>query len=104
MNIYEIQKIVEKDGIIFLSYGGYLSQTLIAGMTDALEKESRENSLKMSTSINLFTIFIELLQNIMNHSKSTDIHDENIHSHGLAWVTKDKNHNYCIHSQNIVSK
>ena len=36
MNIHSIQKIVEKDGIVFLTYGGFLSQTLIAGMTEAL--------------------------------------------------------------------
>ena len=35
MDINEIQNIVEDDGIIFLTYGGFLSQSLIASMTEA---------------------------------------------------------------------
>ena len=101
MNINEVQKLVDNDGIIFLSYGGYLSQTLISGMTEALEKEAEENGISMGASNNIFTIFIELSQNMMNYSKKLD--SDNNRSQGLILVTKDKNYNYHIHSQNIVS-
>ena len=37
MNVDNVQSMVEEDGIIFLSYGGFLSQTLIAGVTEVLE-------------------------------------------------------------------
>ena len=101
MNIGEIQKLVDTDGIVFLSYGGYLSQTLISGMTEALELEAQEHGITMSVSNNLFTIFIELSQNMMNYSKS--LADDSSRAQGLIVVSKDKEFNYYIHSQNIVS-
>ena len=103
MDIIQIQKMAENDGIIFLSYGGYLSQTLITGMTEALEKEAEEHGIKMSISNNMFTVFIELSQNMMNYSKRLDVDDESKKAQGLILVSKDKESNYYIHSQNIVS-
>lgn len=101
MNIIEVQNMVDRDGIIFLSYGGYLSQVLISGMTEALEKEAEENNIEMGISNNLFTIFIELSQNMLNYSKS--LHSESRRSQGLILVSKDENKDYYIHSQNIIS-
>ncbi len=103
MDINRIQKLVENDGIIFLSYGGFLSQTLIAGMTEALEKEAASNNVNMGMSNNIFTIFIELTQNMMNYSKSINPDSKDIESGGLIIVSKDEDMNYYIHSQNIVS-
>jgi len=103
MNIAEVQKLVDSNGIIFLSYSGYMSQTLISGMTEALENEAEENELDMNVSNNIFTIFIELTQNIMNYSKSVHENDNSLKPQGLILVTKDDKHNYYIHSQNIVS-
>ena len=103
MDINNIQKIVEDDGIIFLSYGGYLSQVLISGMTEALEKEAEDNGLSMGSSSNIFTIFIELSQNMMNYSKSINEQESGIKPQGLILVAKDDDFNYYIHSQNIVS-
>ena len=103
MDIGEIQELVKNDGIIFLSYGGFLSQTLIAGMTEALEKEAESNDINMGVSNNIFTIFIELSQNMMNYSKNQHANDRTIDPGGLIIVSKDKESNYYIHSQNIVS-
>ena len=101
MDINQVQQMVDKDGIIFLSYGGYLSQTLITGMTEALEKEAEYNDINMSASNNLFTIFIELSQNMMNYSKTLKGNEEK--SQGLILVSKDNDYNYHMHSQNIIS-
>jgi len=103
MNINDIQKLVENDGIIFLSYGGFLSQTLISGMTEALEKEADSNGVSMGVSNNIFTIFIELSQNMMNYSKNHHPNNREIDPGGLIIVSKDEDKNYYIHSQNIVS-
>ena len=54
MNIQNVQKIVEDDGIIFLSYGGFLSQTLITGMTEALEKEAKTHDVSMGVSNKIY--------------------------------------------------
>jgi hypothetical protein len=101
MDINAVQQMVDNDGIVFLSYGGYLSQTLISGMTEALEKEAEDNGITMSVSNNLFTIFIELSQNMMNYSKT--LNEDKIKAQGLILVSKDSDFNYHIHSQNIVS-
>lgn len=102
MNVDNIQNMVEEDGIIFLSYGGFLTQTLIAGMTEALEKEAEYHGLNMGISSNIFTIFIELSQNVMNYSKNKNAECKEIKSEGLIVVGKD-NESYYIHSQNIVA-
>jgi hypothetical protein len=102
MDMKTIQKMVDNDGIVFLSYGGFLSQPLITGMTEALEKEVEYNDIKMSVANNIFIVFIELSQNMMNYSKSSQ--SDEPRSRGLILVSKDKNNNYHIHSQNIVSK
>jgi hypothetical protein len=102
MNVDHIQDMVEKDGIIFLSYGGFLTQTLIAGMTEALEKEAEYNDLNIGVSSNIFTIFIELSQNVMNYSKNKSKDCKKVKSEGLIVVGKDQEGNYYIHSQNII--
>jgi len=103
MDINQIQSMVEDDGIVFLSYGGFLSQALISSMTEALEKEAEYNDLKMGISNNIFTVFIELSQNMMNYSKTTDLTNRDVKPEGLILVSKDNQGNYFIDSQNIVA-
>jgi len=103
MDVDGIQNLVKKDGIIFLTYGGFLTQTLITGMTEALEAEAKQNDLNMGIANNIFTIFIELSQNIMNYSKNENEDNLDINSQGLIIVGKDNEQNYYIHSQNIIS-
>lgn len=95
---------VEDNGIIFLTYGGFLSQTLISGMTEALERETEESNIGMGVSNNIFTIFIEMSQNIMNYSQAKDPTAPSPKAEGIILVSKDKSNNYCINSQNIVLK
>ena len=102
MRFEPLEKILEDEGIVFLSYGGSMTQPLISGMTDALEKEVKSNELSMKTSHNIFTIFIELSQNMMNyantHPKSNDA--------GLIIVgmTKDQQSYYIISRNKIDDK
>ncbi len=103
MDIGEIQRMVEDGGIVFLSYGGFLSQALISAMTEALEKEAEYSDISMNASNNIFTVFIELSQNIMNYSKSEQVNDKSLKSQGLIVVSKSERGNYYIHSQNIIS-
>lgn len=103
MNFNEIQTIAEKDGIVFLAYDGFLSQALIAGMTEALEKKALENNLDIGISSNIFTIFIELSQNMMNYSKEKSETSTEFKSQGLIIVGCDELGNYFVHSQNIIS-
>ena len=101
MDIKRVQEMVDDNGVVFLSYGGYLSQLLISGMTEALEKEAEEHDIDMTASNNIFTIFIELSQNMMNYSKT--LGNSKQRAQGLILVSRDTDCNYSIHSQNIVS-
>ena len=104
IDINTVKKLIEKDGIVFLAYGGFLSQTLIAGMTEALEKEAKESDLGMNESTNIFTIFIELAQNMMNYSKSKNEQASSHKSEGLILVGKrPKQKHYYVLSQNIIT-
>lgn len=104
MNISLVQELIEKDGIVFLTYGGSLTQSLIAGMTEALEHEAKFNDLNMSISNNIFTIFIELAQNMMNYTKKIEKDGIVKRSEGLILVGKTNDKHYFIHSQNIVAQ
>ncbi|PHR72456.1 MAG: hypothetical protein COA66_06145 [Arcobacter sp.] len=72
-------------------------------MTEALEKEAADNDLRMGIANNIFTIFIELSQNMMNYSKSKNETNKSPGKEGLIIVGKDAFNNYYIHSQNIIS-
>lgn len=101
MKLDDLEEILQDDGIVFLTYGGFLTQGLIAGMTNALEEEvaSNENAAKVSSSI--YTIFIELAQNMMNYSKSHI--DESVQSKGLIVVGSSADGSgYYIVSRNVI--
>ncbi len=99
--VNKLESILEEDGIIFLSYGGSFTQSLIAGMTGVLEKEVEEAELSMKTSNNIFVVFIELAQNIMNYSKKMN-NSIRFDPKGLIYVGKKENQ-YFVCSQNIIS-
>ena len=103
MEIAKLETILENDGIIFLTCAGFLTQSLIVGMTEALAKESKVNDISVKVSNNILTIFIELSQNIMNYAKKTSL--ENTHDpKSMIIVGFDKNeNNYYIFSRNVVS-
>mgnify|MGYP000500495208 CR=1 FL=1 len=100
INVSELETVLDKDGVVFLSYGGFLTQSLIVGMTEALEMESDSSGLSMSASVNILTIFIELSQNIMHYSKAAkkDQHDPK----GVVLVGKNSDDAYYVFSQNLI--
>lgn len=102
MNTQRLEAILQEDGIVFLTYGGFLTQSLIVGMTEALEKESESAQLSMSNSNNIFTIFIELSQNMMNYSKAITESEETFDPKGMIVVGKNSDEEYYILSQNVI--
>jgi hypothetical protein len=98
----ELEEILQEDGIVFLTYGGFLTQSLIVGMTEALEKESESSDLSMKLAGNIFTVFIELAQNMMNYSKKVE--SEGFDPKGLILVGKNNDGYYYILSQNILDE
>ena len=98
----ELEGILQEDGIIFLTYGGFLTQSLIVGMTEALEKETESSDLSMKIAGNIFTVFIELAQNMMNYSKRVE--SEGFDPKGLIIVGKNSQGKYYILSQNVLDE
>jgi len=97
----QLETVLEENGILFLTYGGFFTQSLIAGMTEVLEKEVEEAELSMKVSNNIFVVFIELSQNIMNYSKKLKS-SNGFDPKGLIFVGK-KDDNYFVESKNIIS-
>jgi len=105
MNIKELDKELKDDGIVFLAYDGFLTQTLIVAMTEALEKESEVGDISMTTSTNILTIFIELCQNMMNYSKSQKSLQSRNDGKGMILVGHDKDKDkYYVLSRNLVNE
>ena len=103
-NINEVQKLVEKDGIVFLTFGSFLTQTLISGITEALEQEAKHYALNRGFASNIFTIFIELAQNMKNYSKSSDLTNKSHKTEGIIIIGKESDNIFYIDSQNVVSQ
>lgn len=103
MKFANLEEILERDGIVFLTYGGFLTQSLIAGMTDALEQEAQRNDLSVKISNDIFTIFIELSQNMMNYSKNKTQNGIQFDSKGLIIVgMNNEKTSYYIISRNVI--
>ena len=102
ISLNQLESILQEDNIIFLTYGGTFTQSLIVGMTGALEKEVEEAELSMKISNNIFVIFIELAQNVMNYSKRREF-GASLDPKGLIYVGKDEE-NYFVCSQNVISR
>jgi len=104
MHISQLEKILDDDGIVFLTYGGLLSQKLLVTMTESLEHESEINKLGMEVTTNLLTVFIELTQNMMNYSKAVTLQDIVFDPKGLIIVGHEQNKsNFYVFSKNTVS-
>ncbi len=103
MDITKLEDLLDDNGIVFLSYGGMLSQDLISNMTEALEQEAEKNNVSLSASTNIFTIFVELSQNMMNYSKCKSECKGSFDPKGLVLVGYNKEDNsYYVLSRNIL--
>lgn len=102
MDTKAIERLLEADGIVFLTYGGFITQSLIAGMTEALERESAKSDINQRIANNIFVIFIELSQNMMNYAKAKEAGGNGFDPKGLIVVGKDEGSKYYIFSQNVL--
>lgn len=103
MPIRHIKKLIEDDGIVFMTYVGVMSQTLLSGMIEALEEEQNLEGVPKKISHNVFTVLIEMTQNIIKYSKNEDEDGNKFKSNGLILVGKNDDDDFYVHSQNIVS-
>ena len=102
MAIQDIKKIVQKDGIVFMTYVGFMSQTILSGMIEAVEHDQKLSGIPNKLTHNILSVLIEMAQNIMKYS-SEKIEDElKFNSNGLVLVGKNTDDDFYVHSQNIV--
>lgn len=75
-------------------------------MTSALEKESENGNIGMTEAINIYAVFIEMAQNIMNYSRSSAPGSNAQKPEGLIMVGRDPENSgrYYIQSQNAIMK
>ena len=66
---------MDKDGII-LSYNGPVNQDIIEGLSSVVKEKLKYENLSMGTSLKIFSVFIEQIQNILFYSTPTT-HDHN---------------------------
>lgn len=100
MDLSLLDKVLHQNTNLHMVYAGPLSQELISEMTQTLEKEAEEAKLSMTDATNLFTVFIELSQNIVNYTHKqagTYRHD------GLLLVSQSNDKlDFFIQSQNLI--
>ena len=89
MLVKHIRKLMEDDGIVFMTYVGVMSQTLLSGMIEALESEQNIEGIPSKISHNVFTVLIEMTQNIIKYSKNKSEDGNKFKSNGLILVGKN---------------
>ena len=102
MNIQSIKELTDKEGIVFLAYTGFLSQSLISAMMASLEQEADYGGLNLGVSAHIYTIFIEMAQNMMNYSRDLTALDNARKPEGIILVGKRLPEYYYVESQNVV--
>jgi hypothetical protein len=106
MSADSIKKLTEEDGVVFLIYASFLTQMLISSIADVLEKEAEARGME-STGLNgVYTVLIELAQNMMNYAKAQEdtVSVGAKRTDGLIWVGRNRETgNYYVQSRNLVS-
>ncbi len=66
-NVYNYQENLKKDGVYF-SVTGPFSHILMEGIADILKKKMALENIKMSTMMNVYSVVVEQVQNIIRYS------------------------------------
>ncbi|MBF0539074.1 MAG: hypothetical protein HQL03_12575 [Nitrospirae bacterium] len=95
---------LEKEGII-VSLSGMLSHSIIASVAEAIEESLETLGMNNKLVNNVFSIFIEMAQNLINYTKDRDNDVNNIHKDsGIILVGYDKKERrYFVASGNTIS-
>jgi len=102
MEVLNYDHFIDDNEIVFMTYVGFITQTLLTGMVESLEHEKEFSDIPSNCAHNIFTVFIEMTQNIIKYAKSEVKKESSYKSNGLIVVGKYVNKNYFVHSQNVV--
>lgn len=92
---------------ILLCYSGPIAQTSVEGVGDTLRMNLEIEEVSNITSISVFSIFVEQVQNIINYSAENINHEEDINKElrvGVIVIGKEETGNYFVYCGNKVYK
>ena len=73
-DLSNLRKYMMKHGILF-SFSGYITEEILSGIGSALKRKLAIESANRQTVRGLFSIFVELVQNVIRYSAEKDIAD-----------------------------
>lgn len=102
---------VTNGGVIFF-FNGYLSQTVIAAIGDALRHKLAQEDGNRAQTRKVFSTFIEMMQNVINYSDDAIAAGGSALSHGAVAVGRRQGHYFitcgnpvrCEHVERIRAK
>ena len=104
MDMYQLRKLLEKEGIIF-SFSGTISQSIVSSVAETIEQELISVGTGTTIIHNIFAVLTEQMQNIMSHSQDKVKKAANIYeSPGITLVGYDKHkEKYFVSSANMIN-
>lgn len=103
MEYNQVEEVLKSEGIIFLTYGGLITQTLVSGLANTLEIEAENNRMGTNLATKILTIFIEMSQNIMNYAQLPEFSSIKSNLKALIIVGyNESEHEYFIYSRNVL--
>lgn len=103
-DLSSLRKYMMKHGILF-SFSGYITEEILSGIGSALKRKLAIESANRQTVRGLFSIFVELVQNVIRYSAEKDISEFNNEVYDLRYgvlaVGKEES-KYFISCGNIV--
>lgn len=103
-HIQELYEQLKDDGIIF-SFSGPVSQSLLEGIGETLRQKMTLEATSTNVTQKVFSIFVELMQNVINYSAERGSASENEQdlSFGILIIGKRDGHFY-IQCGNYISQ
>jgi len=75
MNLQSIHNDMLGDGISFC-FTGFMSEDMLLGIGNTLKKKFEIDALDKTTSISMFSVFVEMVQNVIRYSAENQIDDK----------------------------
>lgn len=75
-NPYKFKSELEKEGV-FISFVGSISSETVESIGSIVKDEMQRNGTDMTKSLNVFSLFIEQIQNIIHYSKERILNIDN---------------------------
>lgn len=104
--VYKLRADLRDNGVVF-AYSGYVSETVLAGVGDALKHKLFSDDIDRTTMRSVFAIFVEQMQNIIRYSSeklpSPDLSKDAELSYGILTIGTEDGH-HVVQAGNLLSR